>query len=88
MFGDRFKPGDESELWRQLTANKDSLSFQRFNEMFGRKWKDRTDILEHEYPRDAWVYKDYDIIRGTVSRSLQHSFKESDDIETQCRKMI
>lgn len=43
--------------------------------MFGRKWRQRTDALDHDYPRDDWVYQDYDIIRGTVNRSLQHAFK-------------
>ena len=88
LFGARFKTNDEQELWRQISANKESVTFQRFNEMFGQRWRERTDVLEKEYPRDSWAYKDYDIIKGTVNRSEQHAYNESDDLEVQCRKMI
>lgn len=56
--------------------------------MFGKKWRERTDALQSDFPRDKWRYQDYDIIRGTVTRSLQHAFNESDQLETQCRKMV
>ena len=79
IFPNRFKLDDENELWRQLANNNSSLPFARFNEMFGRQWRDRErgDILEHDFPRDKWKYQDYDIIKGTVPRSLQHSYNET-----------
>lgn len=44
--------------------------------------------IDKHYPRDDWVYQDFDIIKGTVTRSLQHVYSDKDHIETQCRKIV
>lgn len=46
--------------------------------MFGVKWRQRANILDNDFPKDKWKYQDYDIIKGTVTRSLQHTFDDKD----------
>jgi hypothetical protein len=44
--------------------------------------------IDKHYPRDDWAYQDFDIIKGTVSRSMQHAYEDKDNIEHQCRKIV
>jgi Ca2+-binding EF-hand superfamily protein len=88
IFGNRFLEDDIKEIWSQIAGREDSLNAQSFAVLINNKGSKMGRAIDKHYPRDDWAYQDFDIIKGTVSRSMQHAYEDKDNIEHQCRKIV
>lgn len=88
VFGTRFKKLDVKNIWRNIAGSASTLSLQEFEARMEGVWADSSSAVDKEFPRDDWQYEDFSIIKGTTLRNTEYEYNETENVESQVRKIV